>query len=185
MLDRSDYSNLEHEIVFYQGVKSSKLVMDPRELINSCPVPVRSKIRAVLVAVAKAPPKRFPGGGYWEQMHGSMKGWHELRVGGPGRTHYRLFCLLDYEAIGRDTPLLAVIAGMKKNNGEVFTEFDYARVRNFGDDYLSRNPRQIDFLRLSQSFFAWPLVAALASAGSQALMLCQQWLRRLGLISLR
>lgn len=183
MLDSSDYSNLEHEIVFYSGVKSSNLIMDPLEFIKQSPTGVKSKIFSLLRVIAKAPPKRFSGGGYWEAMRGSMNGWHELRVGGPGRTHYRLFCILDYEALNFDKPLLVVVAGMTKQNGEIFSRFDYARVKNFGDEYLSKNPRQVDFLRLSQSFFAWPLVAALASVGSQALMRYQRWLRRLDLIS--
>ncbi len=185
MIDRSDYSNLEHEIVFYSGVKSSDLIMDPLEFIKQSPTAVRSKFFSLLSLIAKAPPKRFSGGGYWEAMRGPMQGWQELRVGGPGRTHYRLFCIHDYEALNYEKPLLVVFAGMKKKNGEVFSKFDYARVKNFGDEYLSKNPRQLDFLRLSQSFFAWTLVAALASAGSQALRQYQRWLRRLGLISLR
>jgi hypothetical protein len=32
-------------------------------------------MRAALVAVAAAPPKRFAGGGYWEAMKGDMTGW--------------------------------------------------------------------------------------------------------------
>lgn len=33
-------------------------------------------------------------------MHGKMTGWHEIRLSGPGREQFRLFCLLengDYE----------------------------------------------------------------------------------------
>ncbi|CCH73168.1 hypothetical protein BN11_240004 [Nostocoides australiense Ben110] len=47
-------------------------------------------MRAALIAVASAPPKRFAGGGYWEAMKGEMTGWFEVRVDGPGRHHYRL-----------------------------------------------------------------------------------------------
>lgn len=176
MLDRSDYSNLEHEIVLYNRVKNSEWIKNPREFINSSPVAVRTKIRAVLSAVALAPPKRFPGGGYWEAMRGSMHGWYEIRIGGPNRTHYRLFCILDYEALNFEKPLLVVIAGMKKNNGEIFSKFDYARVKNHGEEYLSKNPRQIGFLGLLQSFSAWPLVGALASVGIRVRVRCQQLL---------
>lgn len=45
-----------------------------------------------------------------------MTGWFELRVDGPKRHHYRLFCLLDYDAVG-DTdskPLLVVVQGLDK-----------------------------------------------------------------------
>ena len=55
-------------------------------------------MRAVLAQVASAPPKRFAGGGYWEAMKGDMTGWFEVRVDGPRRHHYRLFCRLDYDA---------------------------------------------------------------------------------------
>lgn len=57
---------------------------DPREAVPgseflaSCPVPVRTKLRAVLVAVAAAPPTQFSGGGFWEAMHGKMTGFHEI-----------------------------------------------------------------------------------------------------------
>jgi len=53
-------------------------------------------MNAVLIAVASAAPKRFSGGGYWEAMKGRMAGWFEVRVDGPKRHHYRLFCRLDY-----------------------------------------------------------------------------------------
>jgi len=49
-------------------------------------------------------------------MKGEMTGWFELRVDGPKRHHYRLFCLLDYDAVG-DTdskPLLVVVQGLDK-----------------------------------------------------------------------
>ena len=54
-----------------------------------------AKLIAVVKAVADAPPPAFSGGGKWEAMHGSMRGYHEIRVTGPGRRHYRLFCILD------------------------------------------------------------------------------------------
>src|SRR3984957_20879354 len=66
-----------------------------REFLNSCPLKVRATMRAVLVQVAAAPPKRFAGGGYWEAMKGEMTGWFEVRVDGPRRHHYRLFCRLE------------------------------------------------------------------------------------------
>ena len=97
---------------------------------------------AVLKAVAEAPPKRFAGGGYWEAMHDSMTGWHEVRVdGGKPRRHFRLFCLLDTEALETERPVLAVITGMSKPLRTTFTEADYSDVRDLGDEYRSRNPR--------------------------------------------
>jgi hypothetical protein len=66
-----------------------------RDFLGSCPVSVRAKFVAVLIAVAAAPPHRFSGGGFWEAMHDEMTGYHEVRIDCPGRHHYRLFCKLD------------------------------------------------------------------------------------------
>jgi len=54
-----------------------------REFLNGCPTKIRATMRAVLVAVAEAPPKRYAGGGYCEAMKGDMTGWFEVRVDGP------------------------------------------------------------------------------------------------------
>jgi hypothetical protein len=120
-----------------------------REFLRSCPASVRAKFAAVLVAVAGAPPYRFAGGGYWEAMHGAMAGWFEVRVDGPkpsggtGRHHYRLYCLLDYDAKGVDKALLVVITGLAKPFRTRLSEREYAVVRSLGDEYLARNPRSI------------------------------------------
>lgn len=100
-------------------------------------------MRAALVAVAAAPPKRFSGGGYWEAMKGEMSGWFELRIDGPRRHHYRLFCLLDYDAKGEEKPLLVVIDGRDKPFRTTLSDADYAAVRKLGDDYRKRNPRSL------------------------------------------
>ena len=100
-------------------------------------------MRAVLVAVAAAPPKRYSGGGYWEAMKGDMTGWFEVRVDGPKRHHYRLFSRLDYEAEDATKPLLVVITGLDKPFRTELSDSDYAGVRQLGDEYLSRNPRSI------------------------------------------
>jgi hypothetical protein len=134
-----------HEIVYFKRHRSD----DPDETIagraflNSCPTKVRATMRAVLVAVAAAPPKRFSGGGYWEAMKGDMTGWFEVRVDGPKRHHYRLFCRLDYDARNSDRPLLVVITGLDKPFRTELSRADYAGVRRLGDEYLSRNPRSI------------------------------------------
>lgn len=120
-----------------------------REFIASCPPAVRAKFRAVLVAVATAPPHRFSGGGYWEAMHGDMAGWFEVRLDGPkprggkGRHHYRLFCLLDYDAKDAEKPLLVVVAGLDKPYRTNLSAADYAGVRTLGEEYHSRNPRSL------------------------------------------
>ena len=100
-------------------------------------------MKAVLVAVATSPPKRFAGGGYWEAMKGDMTGWFEVRVNGPKRHHYRLFCRLDYEAVGLDKPQLVVIDGNDKPFQTELSAADYAAVRTLGDEYLARNPRSL------------------------------------------
>lgn len=94
----------EQEIVFFRRHQDDapKQSTPGREALDAYPTTVRVKMRAALVAVATAPPKRFSGGGYWEAMKGEMSGWFELRIDGPRRHHYRLFCLLDYDAKGRE-----------------------------------------------------------------------------------
>lgn len=135
----------EHEIAFFRRHKSDDLTQATpgRAALDSYPASVRAKMRARLVAVAVAPPKRFAGGGYWEAMKGDMTGWFELRADGPGRHHYRLFCLLDCEAKGREKPLLVVIDGRDKPFRTVLSEKDYAEVRALGEEYRQRNPRSI------------------------------------------
>ena len=68
-----------------------------RSFLIDCPDKVRATFLAVLKAVAEAPPPAFAGGGKWEAMHEEMAGYYEARVEGPGRHHYRLFCLLERE----------------------------------------------------------------------------------------
>jgi hypothetical protein len=135
-----------HAIVFFRRHPDD----DPGEsspgyvfLREVCPAGVRAKFDAVLNAVAGAPPKRFAGGGAWEAMHGDMTGWFEARKDGPGRHHYRLFCLLDYEAQDQDKPLLVIIDGRDKPFRTELTSADYAAVRALGDEYWSQNPRSL------------------------------------------
>ncbi|OHU26298.1 hypothetical protein BKG77_08065 [Mycobacteroides chelonae] len=110
------------------------------------PVNVRARLLATLVAVAKAPPKRFAGGGQWEAMHGDMTGYFEARVtsGTPnGKWHYRLFCILDDTAEGKTAALLAVIDGAAKRYQTTLPASRYVTVRELGDEYLKRNPRSL------------------------------------------
>ncbi len=140
-----------HEVVYFERHRDDDPAQSipAREFLGTCPASVRAKFRAVLVAVASAPPHRFAGGGYWEAMHGDMRGWHEVRADGPkpggakGRHHYRLFCLLDYDAKGAGKPLLVVIAGISKPFRTTLSTGDYAKVRELGKEYLARNPRSL------------------------------------------
>ncbi len=53
-------------------------------------------------------------------MHGSMGSWYEIRLTGPGREQFRLFCLLENgtsEELARrglPRPAIAVITGLRK-----------------------------------------------------------------------
>ena len=101
---------------------------------------------AVLRAVAAAPPPAFSGGGYWEAMHDEMKGWFEVRVDGPNRHHFRLFCLLERDGarLGLGGPSVVIITGKDKAFKTVLSAADYAEVRALGDEFCSRTPRSIE-----------------------------------------
>ncbi len=138
----------EHDVVYFQRhVDDDPARTKPgREALRSFPAGVRAKMAATLTSVASAPPHRFSGGGYWEAMHGDMTGYYEIRADGPGRHHYRLFCLLDYDAVhpDHDKPLLVVLVGLDKPFRTTFSDADYARVRALGDEYRARNdPRSL------------------------------------------
>jgi hypothetical protein len=137
----STVSDFEHEVVFFVGVQGTDL-LKPQDFLASCPKQVSAKFSQILLAVAKAPPKRFSGGGYWEAMRGQLKGLFEARADFKNM-HYRLFCLLDYDAVGKDWPLLVVLAGMKKSRGTVFSESQYALVLKSKSEYFKTNPRLI------------------------------------------
>lgn len=102
-------------------------------------------IVAVIKAVADAPPPAFSGGGKWEAMHGDMAGFYEVRVDGPQRHHYRLFCVLERDgaAVGLGGPSLVLITGKDKAFRTVLTETDYAEVRALGAEYRKRTPRSV------------------------------------------
>jgi hypothetical protein len=114
-----------------------------RDFLERCRLAPR--IAAVLKAVAEAPPSAFAGGGYWEAMHGSMAGYFEVRVDGRDRRHYRLFCVLERDGatLGLGGPSIIVITGMEKPFRTIFSERDYAQVRQLGDEYRSRVPRSV------------------------------------------
>jgi Txe/YoeB family toxin of Txe-Axe toxin-antitoxin module len=120
------------------------------EFLDRCPDNVEATILAVLEAVRRAPPPAFSGGGKWEAMHGTMGGYYEIRVTGPGRRQYRLFCRLEngtpqeLAERGFPGPQIAVITGMDKASGHLFSEADYRRsVRRLGENYLGSLPRRI------------------------------------------
>jgi hypothetical protein len=133
-----------HDVVFFRrhGDDDRHQRTPGREFLNACPIKVRATMRAVLAEVAAAPPKRFAGGGYWEALRGEMSGWFEVRVDGPSRHHYRLFCRLDYQAQGVDKPLLVVVIdGRDKPFRTVLADRDHRAIRALGEEHLARNPR--------------------------------------------
>lgn len=120
------------------------------DFLDACPSKIEATFLAVLEAVRAAPPPAFSGGGKWEAMHGSMGGYYEVRLTGPGKVQYRLFCKLDNSDAkglgdrGFKEPQVAVISGMSKPSGEVFSDADYKKnVRELGDDYSATFPRRI------------------------------------------
>ncbi len=114
-----------------------------REYLATCPVAAR--LIAVVKAVADAPPPASSGGGKWEAMHDEMAGYYEIRVDGPQRRHYRLFCLLERNgaSVGLGGPSLVLITGMDKPFRSTFSDEDYGRVRALGDEYKRRTPRSV------------------------------------------
>jgi hypothetical protein len=122
---------------------------DPHEscpaeaFLLDCPLSVREDLIAIVEAVAAAPPPRFTGGGMWEAMHGSMRGFYEARTRGPDRRLYRLFCILERDAPGLGGPSVAVIGGLSKPVGNAFSEVDYDLIRRLGDEYRRRTPRSV------------------------------------------
>lgn len=117
-----------------------------RAFLDGCPPGVVQKFFAVIKAVADAPPPQFSGGGMWEAMHHEMSGYYEIRIDGPKRHHYRLFCLLDREGekVGLGGPSLILITGKDKPFRTVLTKEDYAEVRALGTEFLSRRPRSVE-----------------------------------------
>lgn len=113
------------------------------QFLNECPDPVAADLIAIIDAVAAGPPPQFRGGGMWEAMRGSMKGFYEARTRGPDRRLYRLFCLLERDAPGLDGPSVVIICGLSKPHNTAFSEVDYAWVRQFGEEYQRRVPRNV------------------------------------------
>jgi len=111
--------------------------------LREAPRKVRATVQAVLEAVAEAPPPRFAGALHWQAMHGSMGGIYEVRVKGPDKRLYRVFCLLERSASGLDAPTLVVLTGMSKPNGTAFSDSEYRRIRRLRDEHVAQDPRRV------------------------------------------
>jgi len=133
--------------IVYFKTKDGKVPAE--DFLDACPAKIEARFHAVLEAVRDAPPPQFSGGGYWEAMHGDMGGFHEIRLTGPGRRQYRLFCVLDnadpeeLRKRGFEGPQIAVITGMVNDSGKKFSERDYAKVKRLGAHYEKELPRSI------------------------------------------
>lgn len=141
-------SDAHHDVEFFKRRPGD----DPNETIPGLaalvgfPTKVRGRLLAILAAVAAAPPKRFAGGGQWEAMHGVLTGFFEARVTSTspsGRMHYRLFCVLDYEAQGASKPILCVVDGESKRVATTLSGGRYAEVAKLGAEYRDENPRSL------------------------------------------
>jgi hypothetical protein len=133
-------------VIYYQAPDGTVPAL---EFLDGCPGTIDAQFTAVLDAVAAAPPPRFSGGGKWQAMHRTMGGWYEIRLTGPGREQFRLFCLLEngtgdeLARRGLPRPAIAVITGMRKPWRTVFSERDYQRVRELGGGHQRNHPRRI------------------------------------------
>ena len=114
-----------------------------RDFLDACPL--AGRFLSVVRSVADAPPPAFAGGGRWEAMHGEMAGFYEIRVDGPGREHFRLFCVLERDgaALGLGGPSIVLLTGMRKGFRTTFSTRDYEKVRQLGAEYRARNPRSV------------------------------------------
>lgn len=134
------------DVVYYKTRQGAIPAVD---FLLACPRKVRANLLAVLDAVAEAPPPSFSGGGKWEAMHGAMTGYFEVRATGPGREQFRLFCRLEnaeQEELlkrGLPGPAIVVLDGRRKPNATLFSDADYAEIRDIGDAYLATTPRRI------------------------------------------
>lgn len=101
------------------------------------PTGVAAEIHAVLDAVASAPPPSFSGGGKWEAMHGEMAGFYEVRVQ-HGAMNYRLFCILERDAVDLGGSSIVCLGGLSKPRGTAAVSRDYRRIRQYRDEFEQR-----------------------------------------------
>jgi len=133
-------------VVYFETPDGTAPALD---FLNECPGTLDAQFTAVLDAVAAAPPPQFSGGGKWEAMHGTMGGFYEIRLSGPRREQFRLFCLLEngtkdeLARRGFQRPAIAVISGMRKPWRTTFSESDYQRIRELGNEHRQNYPRKI------------------------------------------
>jgi hypothetical protein len=105
--------------------------------LDTLPAKLVAEFKAVLDAVADAPPPAFSGGGRWEAMHDEMAGFYEIRVQGGGRNH-RLFCVLERDATDLGGSAIVVIDGLSKPKRAAADPKDYRRAVNLRAKFAAR-----------------------------------------------
>lgn len=74
--------------------------------------------------------------GSWKPMRDALAGVWEVRCVGPGRTHYRLFVLIDRVAQGsEDRPHFVLLDGAKKANGSLLPSSFYRQLEELTTAY--------------------------------------------------
>ena len=75
-----------------------------------------------------------------------MAGYYEVRVDGPKRHHYRLFCVLERDGakLGLGGPSLVILTGLDKPFRTTLAATDYKLVRDLGQEYRRRTPRSVE-----------------------------------------
>ncbi len=106
--------------------------------LDKVPAKVRATIQAVLEAVAAAPPPAFSGGGKWEVMHDHMAGFFEVRVRGADQRNYRLFCVLERDAVDLGGSSIVVIDGLSKPVRQAADPKDYRRALGYREEFRAR-----------------------------------------------
>jgi hypothetical protein len=124
----------------------SSQAIPARNFLLACPLKVRAMFLAVVKAVAEAPPTSFAGGGKWEAMHAEMAGYYEVRVDGPKRHHYRLFCVLERDGanLGLGGLSLVILTGLDKPFRTTLAATDYKVVRDLGQEYRRRTRPSVE-----------------------------------------
>ena len=107
------------------------------DFLDQLSTKVVADIRAVLDAVAEAPPPAFSGGGMWEAMHGEMAGFYEVRVTGAGMNH-RLFWVLERDAADLGGSSIIVIDGLSKPKRSAAKPRDYRRALALRSEFQRR-----------------------------------------------
>ena len=132
-------SSDEHSIVYFVDEAQA---IPGKKFLDELPPKIATKFDVILETVAKTPPKRFSGGGYWEKMKVPLSDLYEVRIDDrKTKKHHRLFCTLDYEAKGSTTPYLVILDGRTKTFLSKMSRREYVKIAELRDRYFAKNPR--------------------------------------------